>query len=84
MAWNSKNTSLQLETRYTNELPFTLFAWNDALPVVTISVSILYCAVRLMCKLCIDGPPSPPSTEEDNRMAVTSEASDPDLIYSMS
>ena len=54
-----------------------MLAWTDAIPVVLISVSIVYCAFRFLYKLCIAKPRIP--TDEDHQMAVSSVVCDPNL-----
>ena len=77
MASNSTNEGSHVQMTSTNAQLFSLLAWNDALPVVLISVSIVYCAVRLMHKLCVAKLPSAPNSADDHRMTILSVVSDP-------
>jgi hypothetical protein len=77
MTSNSTNTSLQLEVKTADDMSFSLSALNNTLPVLFISLFILYCAFHRAYKLCVAKSQSHPTAVDNHRMVVASVVSYP-------
>lgn len=83
MSSNFTFTSFELEaisTRDPSPPSDSHLAWNDTIPVLFMSIFVMYCAIQWLYALCCTKSTTPViSADNDHRTVVVSMVSDPKL-----